>query len=155
MLININYDLINSKIKNERPLFFDSQLFEAKDENTFFSRLSTLCLLYGLTLDEVIIIESFENTEIEGDIYKNILNYLNKKANRSFKSVKSNNKLINSRLSEGYKEEDFYKVIDLKCKQWLGTEFEKYLRPLTLFGDNFDRYLNEAIYNKGVEDNGK
>ena len=52
--------------------------------------------------------------------------------------------LIKLRLSEGYTEEDFYKVIDKMTECWLSNgELEQYLRPITLFGDNFDSYLNE------------
>ena len=41
-------------------------------------------------------------------------------------------------------EEDFYKVIDKMTECWLSNgELEQYLRPITLFGDNFDSYLNE------------
>ena len=40
--------------------------------------------------------------------------------------------------------EDFKKVIDSKSKEWLNTDFEKYLRPATLFGTKFENYLNEA-----------
>ena len=38
--------------------------------------------------------------------------------------------------------EDFLKVVDKKCREWLKTAFESYLRPSTLFGDKFDEYLN-------------
>ena len=40
--------------------------------------------------------------------------------------------------------EDFIIVIDTKCSNWLGTEWERYLRPATLFGTKFENYLNEA-----------
>ena len=35
-------------------------------------------------------------------------------------------------------------MIDSKSREWLGTDFEKYLRPATLFGTKFENYLNEA-----------
>ena len=47
-------------------------------------------------------------------------------------------------MKEGYVIEDFKKVIDSKSKEWLNTDFEKYLRPATLFGTKFENYLNEA-----------
>jgi hypothetical protein len=34
-------------------------------------------------------------------------------------------------------------VIDKKTKEWLGTQFENYLRPETLFGTKFEGYLNQ------------
>ena len=36
-------------------------------------------------------------------------------------------------------------VIDKKCAEWIGTEYEKYLRPETLFGTKFEGYLNARI----------
>ena len=45
--------------------------------------------------------------------------------------------------------EDFKLVIDKKCKEWIGTEFEKYLTPETLFRpSNFEKYLNQNIVKK-------
>ena len=44
----------------------------------------------------------------------------------------------------------FYDVIDKKYKQWKNTEWEKYMRPSTLFNKNhFENYLNEKVYFKG------
>ena len=41
--------------------------------------------------------------------------------------------------------EDFKTVIDKKSREWIGTEFEKFLRPETLFGTKFEGYLNSRI----------
>ena len=75
-----------------------------------------------------------------------MVDYLNRKTSKRFKktSVKIKN-LINARLNEGFDEEDFYKVINIKSKQWLHTEMEKYLRPETLFSNKFEGYLNEEV----------
>ena len=43
--------------------------------------------------------------------------------------------------------EDFCKVIDNKCSVWLDTERSIYLRPMTLFGNKFESYLNEVPQN--------
>ena len=78
-------------------------------------------------------------------IYIEVVEYLNNKANTSYRyTTKATQSLINARLSEGYTVEDFKKVIDSKSNEWLGTDFEKYLRPATLFGGKFENYLNEA-----------
>lgn len=72
--------------------------------------------------------------------------YLNKKANRNFDPKnKSNQNLIKARLNEGRTIEDFKKVIDKKCAQWLNNEkMMVYLRPSTLFNaTKFENYLNE------------
>ena len=60
-------------------------------------------------------------------------------------NTESSRKDIRARLNEGYKEDDFYIVIDKKAKEWIGTEQEKYLRPMTLFGTKFESYLNQTI----------
>jgi uncharacterized phage protein (TIGR02220 family) len=52
---------------------------------------------------------------------------------------------INARLKDGYTIDDFKKVISVKSTKWLGTKFEDYLTPNTLFGNKFESYLNENI----------
>ena len=84
-------------------------------------------------------------TEKEEDGFtKRVIDYLNKKSGFKY-SYKSSNtiRLIKARFNEGYKEEDFYKVIDNKCRDWLGNDFKQYLRPQTLFSGKFDVYLNQ------------
>ena len=77
--------------------------------------------------------------------YQEVIDYLNEKAGKSYKAVKTNNKHINARYEEGYTLEDFKTVIDYKTSKWKGTEWEKYLRPSTLFSaEHFENYLNEA-----------
>lgn len=79
------------------------------------------------------------------DKYILIVSYLNEKANTSYRvSAKSTQRLINARIKEGFTVSDFKKVIDIKSNEWLETEFEKYLRPQTLFGIKFENYLNES-----------
>ena len=80
--------------------------------------------------------------------YKTIIEYLNNKVNKkfSYKSV-SNRKLIKARFNEGYKLDDFIKVIDIKTNEWINDEkMKSYLQPSTLFrGSNFDKYLNQEL----------
>ena len=83
--------------------------------------------------------------ENNNNIYSLVIDYLNKKASTNYRaSTKNTQSFINARVSEGYTVEDFKKVIDSKSREWLGTDFEKYLRPATLFGTKFENYLNEA-----------
>ena len=83
--------------------------------------------------------------EKDNNIYSLVIDYLNLKANTKFRaSTKNTQSYINARVREGYKLEDFIIVIDTKCSNWLGTEWERYLRPATLFGTKFENYLNEA-----------
>ena len=83
--------------------------------------------------------------EKDNNIYSLVIDYLNKKANTNYRpTTKNTQSFINARVKEGYTVEDFKKVIDSKSKEWLNTDFEKYLRPTTLFGTKFENYLNEA-----------
>lgn len=83
--------------------------------------------------------------EKDNNIYSLVIDYLNRKAFTNYRSTTKNTQsFINARVREGYTVEDFKKVIDSKSKDWLNTDFEKYLRPSTLFGTKFENYLNEA-----------
>mgnify|MGYP000853618405 CR=1 FL=1 len=88
------------------------------------------------------------NNNILNNIYSSVIDYLNKKTERTGKEKYSptstkTQKLIKARLREKYEPEDFKIVIDKKCKEWLGTDMEKYLRPETLFGNKFESYLKQ------------
>ena len=86
-----------------------------------------------------------KNKEKNNNIYSEVIKYLNEKANTNYRaSTKNTQSFISARLKEGFTVEDFKKVIDIKAKNWIGTDFEKYLRPATLFGTKFENYLNEA-----------
>jgi uncharacterized phage protein (TIGR02220 family)/predicted phage replisome organizer len=81
--------------------------------------------------------------------YINIVDYLNQKAGTKYKSSsKKTQTCIHARLAEGFTEDDFKTVIDKKCAEWLGTDFEQYLRPETLFGTKFESYLNAKVTKK-------
>ena len=75
---------------------------------------------------------------------KEILEYLNSKLNTNYKSTsKKTQSLVRARLNDGYSINDFEKVIDTKCDEWLNTSMSKYLRPETLFSNKFESYLNQ------------
>lgn len=77
------------------------------------------------------------------DTFQIIISYLNEKAGTNYRySSKKTKTSIHARLNEGYTIEDFKTVIDKKCNDWIGTDYEKYLRPETLFGTKFEGYLN-------------
>lgn len=87
--------------------------------------------------------------------YKEIITYLNEKTGKKLRwDVKSNQKEIKARFNEGYTLDDFKTVIDKKYHEWgrkpTKEELQRgvndmriYLRPKTLFGSNFDVYLNQ------------
>jgi len=74
-----------------------------------------------------------------------IITHLNNITGKKFRSDSLKTaKVISARLREGYSEGDFKAVIEKKFSEWTGTEFEKYLTPDTLFGEKFDKYLNQS-----------
>lgn len=77
--------------------------------------------------------------------YKEIIAYLNNKTGRDYKPAAAKNKKpIHARWQEGYRLQDFKKVIDNKCFSWGNDpKMSQYLRPETIFGPKFDGYLNE------------
>lgn len=85
--------------------------------------------------------------------FKEVIDYLNKKIGSNFKPTsKTTQNKINARLNEGYNLDDFIAVIDKKCDEWRGTEFEQYLCPETLFGTKFEKYLNQKSKQKTKPD---
>ncbi len=75
-----------------------------------------------------------------------IVEYLNQRAGTNYRTSTQNTiKHIKARLNEKYTVNDFKTVIDKKCAEWKGTQMEQYLRPATLFGTNFENYLNSKI----------
>lgn len=84
-----------------------------------------------------------------------IISYLNEKAGTNYKhNTKKTISLIKARFNEGFNIDDFKIVIDKKIKSWAGTEWEKFIRPETLFGTKFESYLNEKVVNKNIKKTG-
>ena len=81
--------------------------------------------------------------EEDKEIYSIVVSYLNQKAGTAYRATTAKTKTaIHARLSEGFTLDDFKAVIDKKCAEWIGTDWEKFLRPETLFGTKFEGYLN-------------
>lgn len=83
-----------------------------------------------------------------------ILDYLNKKTGKEYTIDIPDKIYIITRLKEGRPIETFKKIIDIKCDKWMGKvnkeggSMEDYLTPKTLFGINFENYLNEPKIDK-------
>lgn len=86
-------------------------------------------------------------TDGEAFIPSEIISYLNEKAGKRFRpNITKTIDLITARQNEGWKQQDFIKVIDNKVAAWKDDpKMNCYLRPLTLFGTKFEAYLNEVI----------
>jgi len=140
-----------NKTKFYRILRFGLPFFNKKNNGVFIDSNN------GILIIEVIrnVNKVQEKNPIENnkEIIKNIIEFLNNKTNKNFTTKSSKTiSCINSRIKEGFIENDFIKVIEIKTEKWLGTSMEEYLRPITLFGNKFDSYLNETNkINKGNE----
>ena len=81
-----------------------------------------------------------------------IVSYLNEKAGTKYRAkTEATRRHIVARLNDGFSVDDFKEVIDKKCAGWIGTDYQKYLRPETLFGSKFESYLNENSKRKKDE----
>ncbi len=86
---------------------------------------------------------------IYSEVSEEIISYLNEKTSSRYRSTDTTKKLIRARLEEGFTKDDCFTVIDNKVRTWKGTEWEKYLRPSTLFNaSKFQGYLNEKPVEK-------
>jgi uncharacterized phage protein (TIGR02220 family) len=77
---------------------------------------------------------------------REVLDFLNEKADRNFKHVQNNLRFIEQRMKEGVTQADCRKVIAKKVREWAGTDMHTYLRPQTLFNaTKFYAYEGELV----------
>ena len=87
--------------------------------------------------------------------YGEVVDYLNLRAGTRYRSTSEDTrKHIRARMDDGYSLDDFKAVIDHKAAEWKGTEWEKFLRPSTLFGSKFESYLNQREEPKKAKSTG-
>ena len=138
--LNTPYNKLNRGSKNIKQGYLEND----EDNNTSNSN----------TRDSNTTNKEIESGSSEPDDipYKLIIDYLNEKSGRKYShSAYGNKKLIKARWNEGFRLDDFKKVIDNKKADAdnPSTFFdEKYLRPATLFSNKFDDYLNEVVEDK-------
>ena len=78
--------------------------------------------------------------------FKEIIDYLNDQTGRRYShNANKNQDLIKARWNEGFRVDDFKQVVDTKVKDWGNdSKMNQYLRPVTLFSNKFDEYLNQT-----------
>lgn len=75
---------------------------------------------------------------------RDTIEYLNRVAGTSYSHAEvSTIDALFLLKKEGFTLEDFKAVIDKKWAEWKGTKMQQYVRPETLFGKNFKKYLHE------------
>lgn len=91
-----------------------------------------------------------KETDTHKEEIREIVSYLNEKIGSRYRpGTEATKKHINARLNEGFTVDDCKTVIDIKADEWLGNkDMKKYLRPQTLFGTNFESYLNQQTPSK-------
>lgn len=63
-----------------------------------------------------------------------IIEFLNRKTNRRFQCSEANRESINARMKEPEVTlAGVLQMIDRQCKKWVGTKYEEFLTPTTLF----------------------
>lgn len=137
--ININNNIANNlAIYNDETSssMYSTSSTENNSPDDFLSKKDTLTNMAPPSDPE----EKFS------DRIKEIVAYLNEKTDSSYRENTPNTrKHIVARLKQDYTVDDFKHVIDVKCAEWKGTEFEKFLRPDTLFGSKFENYLQQKM----------
>jgi uncharacterized phage protein (TIGR02220 family)/predicted phage replisome organizer len=135
-LERINIGLINSNHKLSKFVKFNGKYFDNVNDSQGHCQRC-----HDTDIDKDI--------DKEKEIYISIVDYLNEKAGTNYKTTsKKTQSCIHARLAEGFTIDDFKTVIEKKCAEWMGTEWEKFIRPETLFGTKFESYLNAKVTKK-------
>ena len=134
-----NLDIKNEDIENQD---IENQDIENEDVYKYTKQLSTK--------------ESNTNKSSTKEYipYKEVIDCLNHFAGTHYKyETKKTMQLIKARFNEGFTLLDFQTVIKKKCDEWIGTKYEMYLKPDTLFGTKFEGYLNQRIVKQSKQSN--
>lgn len=84
-----------------------------------------------------------DESEIPFKLITDLLNQMSEKNYRH--TTPKTQQLIRARWNEGFRFDDFKKVILAKCFEWRDNpDMNKFLRPETLFGTKFEGYLNNS-----------
>lgn len=105
-------------------------------------------------LDGVCVVHDFPKSEKRERVEaaKRVLSFLNEKSGKAFRPVPANLDLIVARLKDGATEADLRKVIARQCREWVGTDMEKYCRPSTLFNRlKFEQYIGACVIPQEVK----
>ena len=104
------------------------------------NKTNNLELITYNSKDKVII-----NNDKNMDVAEEIIKYFNFKTGANFRLTNEYRKLINNLLKK-YTPDDLRIVIDKKCAEWLNNpKMCSFLKPHILFGEKFERYLNEDV----------
>ena len=133
------------------------------DYDKLLDSIVTFCnipLEQSVTFDSDKVYQSLTETTTENTTetttnipYVEIVTYLNDVAGTKYRSTTGKTKeLIRARWkNDNFRLDDFKHVIDVKAKEWKNDPYwKKFLRPSTLFGTNFEGYLNQEAPDEEV-----
>lgn len=108
-------------------------------------------IIDGVCIMDAKAIKLFESNPLVKQA-KEILDYMNE-LKKSISKIpfkySTHGKDILPRLNEGNSVEDIKKMLDYKYSEWLGTDFQMYLRPSTLFNKTkFYNYMEQTEMNR-------
>lgn len=134
--------------KLDMVVLSESIVKKLKNRNQTNSRNDNEVYEESLTVDDTVNDNSRKDSPAKAERipYKEIIDYLNEQTGRRYShKANKNQDLIKARWNEGFRLDDFIKVIDNKVNDWLRDEkMNQYLRPVTLFSNKFDDYLNQV-----------
>lgn len=112
-------------------------------------RIDNIHALSSIGCEQEIEIIKTDKKNEDQEFVKQVINYLNEKTNKKFThNNKKTISLINARRRENHDLNAFKRVIDTKTRQWVSNaNMVGFLRPQTLFSNNFESYLNEESEN--------
>ena len=136
----IEYKCVNRRcVQNEQTMCSSCTDGYVQSEQTYTREYTETTTENNVTEEKPLKVVWTEETN-------HIIDYLNKRTGKKYSvKTKKTAQLIHKLLDNGFTVEDFERVIDIKCSQWLNNEkMNQYLRPRTLFSEKFEDYLNEA-----------
>lgn len=140
-LENLQLTCPECNLKRKKKFSFKELLDITINENEDLQKVAESC--GNLPLESNPIQSESKSKDNMSDFARRILDHLNEKTGKKYRTGSEVTRLIKARLNSGAKEEDFYTVIDNMCSKWLNDpKMNEYLRPITLFGTKFDSYLN-------------
>jgi len=144
---SINYEKLE-QLEDDAEIFMEPST--GQDELPFDSECDRGESSMTQAIPEITTKTSTKTTAKKEIPFSDIISYLNEKTNAAYRpGTKKTKELITARCNEGFRLEDFKRVIDLKSVEWLHDPiWNKYLRPETLFGTKFESYLNQKIGKK-------
>jgi len=147
-ILNFGFEYFDEINYSKKFFLKKNIIFIKKRENLLIPQTRKTRIVKSISIDKKLLIKSKKATQAltneYDEIIEKIINFLNINADKKFTITNYETKsVIINRLKDGFLEEDFYKIIIGKCKQWKNTFNDKHLRPITLFGDKMEYYLQE------------